>query len=150
MHIEEYEENGLRIADSLQLIDQLIASNIDYLHVSLSDILTSTPRGVSDQRLTIQTVLDHVQERVPVISAGSVRTPEQASLALNLGLPLVAIGKGLVINPEWVELAQSGQVENIASELNPDWVTALDIPDKLWERIDSNRNWFPVSQTETA
>ena len=148
--VEEYEENGLRIADSLQLIDQLIASNIDYLHVSLSDILTSMPRGVSDQRLTIQTVLDHVQQRVPVISAGSVRTPEQAVLALNLGLPLVAIGKGLVINPEWVELAQTGQVENIASELNPDWVKALDIPNQLWERIDSNRNWFPVCQKETA
>ena len=148
--VEEYEENGLRIADSLQLIDQLIESNIDYLHVSLSDILSSTPRGVSDQRLTIQTVLDHVQERVPVISAGSIRTPEQASLALNLGLPLVAIGKGLIINPEWVELAQAGQVGNIASELNPEWVTALDIPNQLWEQIDSNRNWFPVCQTQAA
>jgi 2,4-dienoyl-CoA reductase-like NADH-dependent reductase (Old Yellow Enzyme family) len=49
---------------------------------------------------------------VPVIAAGQIRTPEQASRALELGPSLVAVGQGLVINPNWVELSTSGQ-ENL-------------------------------------
>jgi len=33
---------------------------------------------------------------VPVLAAGMLRTPEQAQAALNLGLSLAVVGKGLV------------------------------------------------------
>ena len=40
---EEPEEGGLRIADALDLTDRLIGDGIDYVHVSLGNVLTATP-----------------------------------------------------------------------------------------------------------
>ena len=57
---------------------------------------------------------------MPVIAAGLIRTPDQAEQALATGLSLVAVGQGLVINPDWVELARNGKARQIA--------TALDLP----------------------
>lgn len=145
MSVEEYDENGLRISDSLQLIDRLVEAKIDYLHVSLTDILNSKTVQNTDNILTIQYIMEHIKNRIPLISAGKIRTPVQAEQALTLGLPLVAIGKAIVMNPNWVELAQN-ESEQILLELeinrrDPD----LYIPDDLWNEIETRKGWFPLS-----
>ncbi|MCG9481182.1 NADH-dependent flavin oxidoreductase [Acinetobacter pittii] len=146
--VEEYEENGLRIGDSLQLIDRLIESGIDYLHVSLTDILNGKPIDSVDEKLTIQTVIAHVNQRTPLISAGKIRTPHQAEEALALGLPLVAIGKAIVMNPDWVELAANHQTDKISTELENEKNPELHIPDHLWHEIKIRKGWFPIRQLE--
>ncbi|EMC1754933.1 NADH:flavin oxidoreductase, partial [Escherichia coli] len=80
------------------------------------------------------------------IAAGKIRTPSQAQEAISTGLPLVAIGKGLVINPEWVTLAESGRSHEIQTTLNPQLVPELTIPDKLWDQIQASKGtgWFPL------
>ncbi|MEN5173923.1 NADH-dependent flavin oxidoreductase [Acinetobacter higginsii] len=147
--VEEYEDNGLSIADSLELIDQLIATEIDYLHVSLADVLHSVPKHDLQQQLSIQHVLKRVADRIPVIAAGLLRTPQQAEQALDLGLPLIAIGKALVMNPNWVALAQLGQFDEITLELNPADVPELSIPEHLWQEIQVREGWFNIRSTET-
>lgn len=147
--VEEYEDNGLSIADSLELIDQLIATEIDYLHVSLADVLHSVPKHDLQQQLSIQHVLRRVADRIPVIAAGLLRSPQQAEKALDLDLPLIAIGKALVMNPDWVALAQLGQFDEIALELNPADVPELSIPDYLWQEIQVREGWFNIRSTET-
>ena len=91
-------------------------------------------------------ILNHIAGRVPVIAAGKIRTPSQAQEAISVGLPLVAIGKGLVINPEWVTLAESGRSHEIQTTLNPQRVPELTIPDKLWVQIQASKGtgWFPL------
>lgn len=148
--VEESEDNGLEITDSLVLIDQLIADGIDYLHVSLTDVLHAVAKNSFEQNLTIQQVLQRVANRIPVIAAGLLRTPQQAEQALALGLPLIAIGKALVMNPNWVELAQHGQFDDIALKLNPADVPKLNIPDYLWQEIQLREGWFSLGQAEQA
>lgn len=146
--VEEYDENGLRIGESLQLIDRLIESGIDYLHVSLTDILNGKPVDSTEQKLTIQNVIEHVNERIPLISAGKIRTPDQAVESLALGLPLVAIGKAIVMNPDWVELAANNQADQISTELGIEKDSELHIPDLLWHEIKIRKGWFPIRQIE--
>ena len=146
--VEEYDENGLRIGNSLQLIDCLIDSGIDYLHISLTDILNSKPVDSVDEKLTIQRVIEHVNYRVPFISAGKIRTPHQALQALAFGLPLVAIGKALVMNPDWVELTANHQADQISTELELEKDPELHIPDHLWHEIKIRKGWFPIRQPE--
>jgi len=146
--VEEYDENGLRIGESLQLIDHLIESGIDYLHVSLADILNGKPIDSVDEKLTIQNVIEHVNQRIPLISAGKIRTPDQAVASLALGLPLVAIGKAIVMNPDWVELAANNQVDQISTELGIEKDSELHIPDLLWHEIKIRKGWFLIRQTE--
>lgn len=149
MSVEEYDENGLRIQDSLQLIDRLIAAGIDYLHVSLVDVLNAKPVDSLEDALTITRVIKHLNHRIPLISAGQIRTPDQAERALALGLPLIAIGKALVMNPNWIELAKTQRVHLISTELQLGMKNAdLHIPDHLWQEIKLRKGWFPIRQIE--
>jgi len=146
---EESGEGALRIDDTYTLIDHLIKSGVDYLHASLVDILNATPIDATSDQLTAELITKHVAGRVPVIAAGKVRTPSEAEEALNLGLSLVAVGKGLVMNPDWVELAQSQRASQIDTELALEKVSGIVIPDKLWGVIEASRGngWFPIRES---
>lgn len=143
---EESATGGLRIEDTYKLLDQLISSGISYIHTSLVSINDSYPVESPNGPRTIELILNHIAGRVPVIAAGKIRTPSQAQEAISTGLPLVAIGKGLVINPEWVTLAESGRSHEIQTTLNPQLVPELTIPDKLWDQIQASKGtgWFPL------
>ncbi|HFV0615757.1 NADH-dependent flavin oxidoreductase [Escherichia coli] len=143
---EESATGGLRIEDTYKLLDRLISSDISYIHTSLVSINDSYPVESPNGPRTIELILNHIAGRVPVIAAGKIRTPSQAQEAISTGLPLVAIGKGLVINPEWVTLAESGRGHEIQTTLNPQLVPELTIPDKLWDQIQASKGtgWFPL------
>lgn len=143
---EESATGGLRIEDTYKLLDRLISSGISYIHTSLVSINESYPVESPNGPRTIELILNHIAGRVPVIAAGKIRTPSQAQEAISTGLPLVAIGKGLVINPEWVTLAESGRGHEIQTTLNPQLVPELTIPDKLWNQIQASKGtgWFPL------
>ncbi|EFK1742093.1 NADH:flavin oxidoreductase [Escherichia coli] len=143
---EESATGGLRIEDTYKLLDRLISSGISYIHTSLVSINDSYPVESPNGPRTIELILNHIAGRVPVIAAGKIRTPSQAQEAISTGLPLVAIGKGLVINPEWVTLAESGRGHEIQTTLNPQLVPELTIPDKLWDQIQASKGtgWFPL------
>ena len=146
---EEREDGGYRVHDICALVDALIAERIDYLHISLNDVLGARPLG-TDTRLTATQIIAHVANRIPVMAAGMLRTPEQAQSALDLGLSLVAVGKALVMNPDWVALAKAGLGAQIKQELDPDQRTALAIPDGLWHAIQAAPGWIPVRKNAAA
>lgn len=148
--VEEPEEDGLRIDDSLVLIDRLIAAKVDYVHVSLGSVLENRPIGALGSETIAQLVLKHVAGRVPVFAAGQILVPAQADAALALGLTGVAVGRGLVINPDWVELAKAGNDTNIATALDPDEVPDLKIPTKLWGIIQAVTGWFTLQTPSSA
>lgn len=141
---DEPGENGLRIDDTCVLVDGLIESGIDYIHISLGNVLETVPVDAKGDKTTAKVILDHVDGRIPVIAAGQIKTPRQAEEALELGLSLVAVGQGLVINPDWVELAQEGHDDQIQIALNPARVSQIAIPKKLWGVIEAATGWFKL------
>lgn len=146
---EEREEGGYRVSDMYALLDGLIEGGVDYLHVSLNDVLHARPLG-TDSRLTVEQILGHVGNRIPLLAAGSLRTPSQARVALDLGLSLVAIGKGLVMNPDWVELAHAANDEQICQEIDMSKGAQLSIPSGIWQAMKAAPGWIPIRQAEAA
>lgn len=142
---EEREDGGYRVPDICALVDGLIAEGIDYLHVSLNDVLGARPLG-ADSRLTVEQVVAHVDKRVPILAAGMLRTPKQAQAALDLGLSLAGVGKGLVMNADWVGLAQSGCGAQIRQELDLEKRAVLSIPAGLLRAVEAAPGWIPVSK----
>ncbi|WP_085704721.1 NADH-dependent flavin oxidoreductase [Pseudomonas sp. B8(2017)] len=140
---EEREDGGYRVPDICALVDGLIAEGIDYLHVSLNDVLGARPLG-ADSRLTVEQVIAHVDKRVPILAAGMLRTPKQAQAALDLGLSLAGVGKGLVMNADWVGLAQSGCGAQICQELDLEKRAVLSIPAGLLRAVEAAPGWIPV------
>ncbi|QPB18894.1 NADH-dependent flavin oxidoreductase [Rhizobium sp. 007] len=147
---EEPEQGGLRINDTYALIEQLIDGGVDYLHASLSNALEAKPVEASGDRTIAELIAARVAGRVPVLAAGQVRTPQQAERALDLGLSLVAVGQWLVINPDWVELSQSGKDNLIETEIRTTTIPEIALPAKLWGVIEAAAGWFKINDDHEA
>ncbi|MBY8034601.1 NADH-dependent flavin oxidoreductase [Vibrio fluvialis] len=143
---EEPGEGALRIDDALALAETLAqAGNIDYLHTSLYNILAGQSQDDTSGKTTAQRFIDRVADRVPLMAAGEVRTPNQARNVLETGMPLVVVGRSLVMNPTWVEMAQDGRDQEIRAALDLSHsADDLQVPTKLWNIIKSTPGWFPV------
>ncbi|WP_025778263.1 NADH-dependent flavin oxidoreductase [Brevibacterium sp. VCM10] len=143
--VEESAEGGLRLEDSLDFIDTLIESGIDYIHVSLKDVLTQTSVRVGHETLA-ERVRDRVAGRIPVICAGGVLTPEQARRVLDTGLSAAVVGRGLVMNAEWAELAVAGRDDRIHTTIDMGRsADELGLPPGLCAAIEGRPGWFPLS-----
>lgn len=140
---DEPQADGLRLADTLDLIERLIEVGIDYVHLSLGSVLSQRPVDAGDAGpLLISTVVEAVAGRTGVIAAGQLRTPAQAEAALALGLDLAAVGQGLVMNPDWVSLAATGHDDQVATVLRASAVSGLHVPGGLWTTIQETQGWF--------
>ncbi len=146
---EERDEGGYRLPDMLAFVDALISEGVDYLHASLHEVL-STRALDGSSLLVVQHLIAHVGDRVPLMAAGALRTPEQAERAQELGLSMVAIGKGLVMNQDWVTLAKSGSDVAIRQTLDVDRLAELAIPEGLWRAVETSPGWIPVSRSGKA
>lgn len=142
--VEEGSEDGLRIADSLQLIDCLIEGGVSYVHASLGSVIDQKPADAASGHTIVRILHDHIDGRVPLIAAGQIRTAEQAERAIDEGLALVALGQGLVMNPDWVEHARDGRSSDIKLSVSLRDVSSLTIPQKLWATIESTAGWFNI------
>lgn len=143
---EEPGEGALRIDDALALAETLAqAGDVDYLHTSLYNILAGQSQDDTSGKTTAQRFIDRVADRVPLMAAGEVRTPNQARNVLETGMPLVVVGRSLVMNPTWVEMAQDGRDQEIRAALDLSHsADDLQVPTKLWNIIKSTPGWFPV------
>lgn len=141
---EEPEENGITMDDTLKLVDALAGRELDYLHVSLMDFRSQPRVGADDSKSRLQWIADTAGGRTPVIGVGSVHTPEEALEALLTGAALVALGRELIMEPDWVAKVAEGREAEIATTLSKQDQRRLVIPDPLWQGIMGAPGWFPV------
>ncbi|MDT3409780.1 UNVERIFIED_ORG: 2,4-dienoyl-CoA reductase-like NADH-dependent reductase (Old Yellow Enzyme family) [Atlantibacter sp. SORGH_AS 304] len=142
--LDEHYEDGLRIDESLQLVDRLVDEGIDYLHVSLGNALEAKPVDAPNGSKVIEIVRDHLAGRIPLIVAGQLRTPEQAEDAVKAGVSLTAVGQGMVMNPDWVKFVDGKAEGKIALSIAASDVEQLAIPQKLWRVIEETTGWFNI------
>ncbi|OWR30563.1 NADH-dependent flavin oxidoreductase [Saccharibacillus sp. O23] len=142
---EEAESPGITMPDTLELIEALAKRNLDYLHISLMDY-SSRPRSGEDlNRSRMAIILDKIDGRVPLMGVGSIRTAEDALHAYEIGVPLVALGRQLVVDPDWTQKIQEGKESDIVLTLSADDQESLVIPDPMWKTImNSPPGWFPL------
>ncbi|MFC4321490.1 NADH-dependent flavin oxidoreductase [Litchfieldia salsa] len=141
---EEETTPGFTMADTLVLVDALADKGLDYLHVSLMDFWSEPRRGVDTTKLRIEYLLETIGNRVPFIGVGSIHTPEEAVKALSTGSSMVALGRELIMEPDWVEKVVEGKEAEIATTLSKKDQEKLIIPDYLWQAIINSPGWFPV------
>ncbi|MFT4415449.1 NADH-dependent flavin oxidoreductase [Fredinandcohnia humi] len=141
---EEPETPGITMGDTLKLVDTLADQGLDYLHVSLTDFFSTPRRGVEDLNITrIEYLLDTIDNRVPLIGVGSIYSAEDARKAFETGVPLLALGRELIIDPDWVQKVSEGKEEDIVTEIDKNKQEELVIPDPLWNAIINTPGWFP-------
>jgi 2,4-dienoyl-CoA reductase-like NADH-dependent reductase (Old Yellow Enzyme family) len=141
---EEPETPGITMSDTLSLVEALADKGLDYLHVSLMDFFSTPHRGVQDLSKTrIEYLLETIGNRVPLMGVGSIYTAEDARKAFATGVPLLALGRELIMDPDWVQKVSENRENEIVTTLNKEKQKELVVPDPLWNAIIHSPGWFP-------
>ncbi len=101
--------------------------------------------GVEDKRSRMEMIYELVGQRVPVIGVGSIRTPDEALGALQTGVPFIALGRELIIDPDWVDKITQGKESEIRTEFTLNDQEKLGISDHLWKKNINVPGWFPIA-----
>jgi 2,4-dienoyl-CoA reductase-like NADH-dependent reductase (Old Yellow Enzyme family) len=145
---EEAEEEGITMADTLKLVDVLADKELDYIHVSLFEFASTPKRGVEeDGRSRMEWIQEIAGNRVPVIGVGSIHSPDEAMKALEMGVPLIALGREIIMEPDWVSLVADGRESEIKTTLTKEDQQRLVVPSPLWNAIMNTTGWFPVVES---
>jgi 2,4-dienoyl-CoA reductase-like NADH-dependent reductase (Old Yellow Enzyme family) len=146
---EELEEPGITMEDTLVLVDALADKPMDYLHISTLSFWGGSMRDASDQRSRTLMIQEHVGSQIPIIGVGSLHTPDDVLTVVKEGnIPLVALGRELLMEPEWVQKAQNGSADKIRTTLSVHDQNELVIPDNLWHGLITRKGWLPVVENK--
>lgn len=142
---EELEEPGITLDDTLALLVKLTDQGLDYIHVSLGQIAQSPIRDKENKTPTINIIKEKIGNNIPIIGVGAIKTPDDALQALEqLDIPLVAIGRELIVEPDWLQKVKAGEEETIRTEIHMEDSKDLALPDAMWEYIEAIPGWLPI------
>lgn len=140
---EEREAGGITIEDTLLFVDKLADSGIDYIHISLMNFFGGSI-CTEDKTSIMKLINERVGNRIPLIGVGYLHTADDALLALQTGIPLIALGRELIMEPDWIKKVKTGEEASIRTTIQSNSKEELVVPDQLWERIVKTKGWFPV------
>lgn len=132
---EELSEPGITMEDTLKLVDMLSEQPIDYLHSSMGNRKRTSLRNPDDHELINDQLLKQINGRKPLIQVGNVQTPADAEEAINDGAALVAMGRELLREPNWVEKVAAGDEKSIRYELSPIDMDLVGLPGGLQREL---------------
>lgn len=141
---EEGSNPGITLEDTLQFVDKLANQKLDYLHVSVNHFWNGSFRNKSNSQSRIVKIYEKVGSRVPVVGVGSLQSPDEVVEALETGVPIIALGREMLMEPKWIEKVQAGQENQIRTTLSKKDQQELVIPDPLWHMLMNIKGWLPV------
>jgi 2,4-dienoyl-CoA reductase-like NADH-dependent reductase (Old Yellow Enzyme family) len=154
----EAEADGYTLEDAKLLCNELARLNLDYISVSLDNYRKSRPTGEArvynrpveesyDTAVSPITELARViAGRSAVMASGGIKTCMDAEGAIKLGADLVAVGRAVVVDPEWLSKVRSKSEASILAGLPKDEreiAKALSIPPRMVEYLLSRPGWIP-------
>src|SRR6516225_8883411 len=154
----EAERDGYTLEESRLLCNELAGLKLDYISVSLDDYRMSRPTGearVYDRPVErtntptenpITEFARVIAGRSAVMASGGIKTCVDAEGAIKMGADLVAVGRAVVVDPEWLSKVRSKSEASILAGLPKDELKiaeALSIPPRMVEYLLSRPGWIP-------
>jgi 2,4-dienoyl-CoA reductase-like NADH-dependent reductase (Old Yellow Enzyme family) len=145
---EEIEEGGITIEQTLELVEGLVACRLDWLHVVTSSYFAGSIRHPEDQRTRTRIIAEKVKKKTLVIGCGAIADPADALRAVDDGADMVALGRALVIDPEWAVKVAEGRIDQIVRCLpsGPTVPEELSIPPRMYRMITGRPGWMNLCQ----
>lgn len=133
---EEYETPGIRFEDTMYLVDHLADMPLDYLHISLNQADKVSVSEDYQEKSMLAYVQEKIASRVPLIGVGDIRTGQDAEQVLTEA-DAVALGKALLMEPNWLPKVVNGQENAIRQQLSHFDCEELKISNGVWEFLQS-------------
>ena len=154
----ESEPDGYTLEDAKLLCRELARLGLDYISVSLDDYQKSRPVGetrvyngpieksYTPAESPITEFARVIAGRSAVMASGGIKTCMDAEGAIKMGADLVAVGRAVVVDPEWLSKVRSKSEASILAGLPKDELEiagALSIPPRMVEYLLSRPGWIP-------
>jgi 2,4-dienoyl-CoA reductase-like NADH-dependent reductase (Old Yellow Enzyme family) len=154
----ESEPDGYTLEDAKLLCDELAKLGLDYISVSLDDYRKAQPVGETrvydgpiEKRYTpaespITEFARVIAGRSAVMASGGIKSCIDAEGAISRGADLVAVGRAVVVDPEWLSKVRTKSEASIFAGLPKDELEiprALSIPPRMVEYLLSRPGWIP-------
>ena len=136
---EEIEVPGIRFDDTIYLLEQLAAEGLDYLHYSTKRLMQTSIVDTADTQTLLEklvAVRSETLAAVPLVGVGGVMQLDQVTEALEAGFSGVAVGRELIVEPNWVQKVSAG--EPIATFVRREQCAGLAVPDSLWNFVEAD------------
>jgi 2,4-dienoyl-CoA reductase-like NADH-dependent reductase (Old Yellow Enzyme family) len=154
----ESEPDGYTLEDAKLLCGELARLNLDYISISLDDFRLSRP--MAETRVyqgpvetscypTASPIAEFarvIAGRAAVMASGGIKTCIDAEGAIEMGADLVAVGRAVVVDPEWLSKVRGKHEASILAGLPKDEgaiAQALSIPPRMVEYLLSRPGWIP-------
>ncbi|MGX7243748.1 NADH-dependent flavin oxidoreductase [Enterococcus quebecensis] len=133
---EEYEEPGIRLNDTLFLVEQLSNKPLDYLHLSMPNYRNHSVSDAFKDKPILDYIKETINDRLPLIGVGDVRSQEDVETILNTA-DLVAVGRSVLIDPHWTQKILDKEDHLIRTELSHYDREDLRISNGVWGFLES-------------
>ncbi|MGJ5712366.1 NADH-dependent flavin oxidoreductase [Staphylococcus auricularis] len=144
---EEAEKPGITMEITETLVNMLLERPIDYIHISLWNMNSTTREGKYQGENRLKTIHDWINGRVPLIGIGQVYDAERALEAINSGdIELVALGRGILLDAEFISKLAAGKEDEIDVTFDPEREDLHQLPPKLWEQF--NKGFYRVPRKD--
>lgn len=144
---EEAESPGISMEITEQLINTITEKSIDYVHISLGDIHSTTREGKYAGQERLKLIHQWVDGRIPVIGIGSVFKADDALDAIkSTGVELVALGREILLDYNFISKIQEGKENEILSEFDPHREDKHELPPNLWKQF--NQGFYPLPRKD--
>lgn len=144
---EEAESPGISMEITEQLINTITEKSIDYVHISLGDIHSTTREGKYAGQERLKLIHQWVDGRIPVIGVGSVFTADDALDAIeSTGVELVALGREILLDYNFISKIQEGKEDEILSEFDPHREDKHELTPNLWKQF--NQGIYPLPRKD--
>ncbi|WP_110114735.1 NADH-dependent flavin oxidoreductase [Bacillus sp. CGMCC 1.16541] len=136
---EEKGYQGNTVEHTLQFMDLLIQEGVDYVHIQMDDFWQQASHHKEGEAQIVPAIIKHINHRIPIVSGGHMRTPEDVIEALRTGLSLVTMGTELVLEPKWMHKVRHSEEKSIKTTLQST-SHHQHIPKELWMMIKENEH----------
>lgn len=132
---EEAGDDGLTMTDTFDLIDVLVEQDLQYLHISLWDFYKKARRGADTNLTRMEQIHARIGGKLPLIGVGCLLSAHDVNRAYETGwAEFIAVGKAVMINPNFATLMKHGDFAKIATTIDPERNDIYKLPNALWQQ----------------
>lgn len=144
---EEAESPGITMEITEELVNKISHMPIDYIHVSMMDTHATTREGKYAGQERLPLIHKWINGRMPLIGIGSIFTADEALDAVeNVGVDLVAIGRELLLDYQFVEKIKDGREDEIINYFDPEREDNHHLTPNLWHQF--NEGFYPLPRKD--
>ncbi|HEK6985848.1 TPA: NADH-dependent flavin oxidoreductase [Staphylococcus aureus] len=144
---KEAESPGITMEITEELVNKISYMPIDYIHVSMMDTHATTREGKYAGQERLPLIHKWINGRMPLIGIDSIFTADEALDAVeNVGVDLVAIGRELLLDYQFVEKIKDGREDEIINYFDPEREDNHHLTPNLWHQF--NEGFYPLPRKD--